>query len=94
MGVSPMPAFWLALGSLAGFLGGYLLRPGWRDPILATGLGFVLAIMVRVALEVAADPTSHNLWPFEVVIAGFFGLISGVIGVAIARGAQRLTASR
>lgn len=54
----------------------------------------MLAIMVRVALEVAADPTSHNLWPFEVVIAGFFGLISGVIGVAIARGAQRLTASR
>jgi len=53
-----------------------------------------LAVMARVALEVAADPTSHNLWPFEVVIAGFFGLLSGAIGVVLARSAQRITASR
>jgi hypothetical protein len=33
------------------------------------------AVMVRVIVEGIQDPTSHNLWPFELVIAVFFGYI-------------------
>jgi hypothetical protein len=27
----------------------------------------VLGVVVRLVLEVRGDPTSHNLWPFEVL---------------------------
>jgi hypothetical protein len=46
--------------------------------------------MARVAVETSRDPTTHNLWPFEVVIAGGIGLIAGALGVGITRLAQRL----
>lgn len=87
---NPSPLAWLLLGSLAGLLAGHLLRPGWRVPWLAVAGGFVLAVLGRIVVETGRDPTSHNLWPFEVVIVGFFGVVSGLAGVAIARGLQRV----
>jgi len=91
---NPAPSTWLILGSLAGALAGALVRSGLKAPILGVTAGFVLAVLVRVAWETAADPTTHNLWPFEVVIAGFFGVLSGVIGVVLTRVVQRVTVAR
>ena len=49
-------------------------RGGWRVaaalPLVA--LGFVL---VRIIVGVAFDPTSHNLWPFEILMVTIPGLI-------------------
>ena len=46
--------------------------------------GLVLAVVVRIAVDVMGDPSSHNLWPFEVVIAavvgGFWGLLAAGVG--------------
>jgi len=86
----PNPGVWLMLGAGAGVLAGYLIRPNWLVPGLSVALGYVLAVYGRVHLETAKDPTSHNLWPFEIVIAGGFGLFAGFVGVAIARALQRL----
>lgn len=55
------------------------------------------AVMARVVVEALRDPTSHNLWPFELVIALFLGLplafVGGMVGAGIARlrtpGSQR-----
>ena len=91
---NPASSTWLILGSLAGALAGTLLRSGVKAPVLAVTAGFVLAVVVRVAWETAADPTTHNLWPFEVIVAGFFGMLSGLIGVLLARGVQRVTVGR
>ncbi|HEY8509133.1 MAG TPA: hypothetical protein VIL32_12290 [Steroidobacteraceae bacterium] len=33
------------------------------------------AVMLRVIVEGVMDPTSHNLWPFEIVIAFGVGLV-------------------
>lgn len=87
---NPAPGTWLLLGSLAGLLAGYLIRPGLRKPILAVATGFVLAVLGRISVETSRDPTSHNLWPFEVVIVGGFGLAAGLLGVGLARLIQRL----
>jgi hypothetical protein len=38
------------------------------------------AVMARVIVEVAGDPTSHNLWPFELVIAGVTGVVVAGVG--------------
>lgn len=58
-------------------------RGGWRmaAAVPATLIGFVIA---RIALETALDPTSHNLWPFEILQAGVASIV--VIGtLAVAR---------
>jgi uncharacterized membrane protein YfcA len=89
---NPAASVWLLLGSLAGLVAGYLLRHKKRIPVLAVTAGFVLAVLGRVGVETTRDPTSHNLWPFEVVIAGSIGLAAAVIGVGVARMLQRVTA--
>lgn len=38
------------------------------------------AVITRVMYETSADPTSHNLWPFEVVIAAFVGFCVSLVG--------------
>lgn len=86
---NPSATVWLVGGAAAGVLAGFLLRPGMGLPTLSVGAGFVLAVMGRVLVETSADPTSHNLWPFEVVIAGAVGLGGGLAGVLIARLIQR-----
>lgn len=42
---------------------------GWRavPAVPMVKIGFVA---LRIIVDVADDPTSHNLWPFEIVIAG------------------------
>lgn len=66
------------LGSLA-FVGISAGFAGWSPlglgrTVLAAGGAVPAAVMVRVLVDTTRDPTSHNLWPFEVVFAGLFGL--------------------
>lgn len=89
---NPAASVWLLLGALAGVLAGHLLRQRLWVPVLAVTAGFVLAVLGRVVVEAARDPTSHNLWPVEVVIAGGIGLVAALIGVGVARMLQRATA--
>jgi hypothetical protein len=51
-------------------------RDGWR---LVAGLPLlgVLAVVVTIVIDISADPTAHNLWPFEVLVA------AGVASVAL-----------
>jgi hypothetical protein len=55
----------------------------WRLAAVVPALvvGFVA---IRIVVDTARDPTSHNLWPFEIIQAGFLSLV--LIGaMAIAR---------
>ncbi|MEO8139979.1 MAG: hypothetical protein ABI742_10045 [Gemmatimonadota bacterium] len=88
---NPRPLTWLLLGAGAGLLAGYLLRNNWRTPWLSVAAGFVLAVLARIQIETSRDPTSHNLWPFEVIIVAGFGLMAGLLGVALARLLQRVS---
>ncbi len=47
------------------------------------GSTFPVAVKVRVAVEVSLDPTSHNLWPFEVVITSFVGGAAALAGTLL-----------
>jgi len=47
------------------------------------GLSVVAAIIIRVLFEVAQDSTSHNLWPFEVMIALIVGFTSAAVGTLL-----------
>jgi hypothetical protein len=51
----------------------------WRTTFVIGGsVGAV--VMARVLADAAHDPTSHNLWPFEVVIALAIGLCCSLAG--------------
>jgi hypothetical protein len=39
--------------------------------------------MVRVVRETSVDPTSHNLWPFEIVIASGLGFPAAFAGAVL-----------
>lgn len=54
-------------------------RPAW----LAAGTAVPALVLARVAFETAIDPTSHNLWPFEVVIAAALGLVVAAAGAVL-----------
>ncbi len=45
-----------------------------------TGIGLPLAVFVRVITDGFADPTSHNLWPLELVIACVVAILPALIG--------------
>jgi hypothetical protein len=44
-------------------------RGGWRV-LAATPLALMSFIVGRIVVDVARDPTSHNLWPFEILMFG------------------------
>jgi hypothetical protein len=64
-----------------------LLRLAFRVPFLPAflfvGLAFPACILARVGFETSNDPTSHNLWPFEVVIAGGVGFLASLAGSVV-----------
>jgi hypothetical protein len=53
-------------------------REGWRVAA-AVPAAMMAFVVLRIAVGVAADPTSHNLWPFEILQTAV--LSSAVIGV-------------
>ena len=54
------------------------LRPSQGRPWRAAAwlpLAFMVFVAGRIAYDVARDPTSHNLWPLEIIAAASAGVI-------------------
>jgi hypothetical protein len=66
-------------------------RGGWRTAaaVPAGPMGFVV---VRLIVGVCLDPTSHNLWPFEILLAGLLST-AGMGLLTLARRAAGATAA-
>ncbi|HEY1267447.1 MAG TPA: hypothetical protein VGH16_09340 [Candidatus Binatia bacterium] len=58
----------------------YLAAVRFRSATLSAGASVPGAVMARVIYETAIDPTSHNLWPFELVIAAGVGFSLSLMG--------------
>ncbi len=56
---------------------------GWRIAAFAP-LGLMGFVILRIVIDTAIDPTSHNLWPFEILIFGAVALLI-VFALKIAR---------
>ncbi len=49
---------------------------------LVVGASVPSAVLARVIFDTFADPTSHNLWPFEIILSagpGFFAALMGAL---------------
>jgi len=60
----------LRLTGLAGLLATVTLLPG----------AMLGANVVRIAIDTGVDPTSHNLWPLELILTLVAGLVAAVAG--------------
>ena len=70
------------------FLAGIALGALSRRRALVLGLAAVILLPLAAIAEMFADPTSHNLWPFEFLIYGFYGCVVAA-GAAIVHRSRR-----
>ncbi len=64
-------------------------RSGWRVAAVLPLLG-VLFVALRIVVDTRRDPTSHNLWPFEIV----FGTAVALAALGLLYAAQRMSGAR
>jgi hypothetical protein len=79
-----LPGALIAPGILLVVLVPFLLRffhkaEFWKAAVIM-GAVMPAAVLLRVAVDVLNDPTSHNLWPLELVIAGALGMVCALAG--------------
>ncbi len=55
----------------------------FRQAFAIVGLAVPLCVLARVQIDTMKDPTSHNLWPFEIVIAAFIGFAAAAVGALV-----------
>ncbi|MFT3896700.1 MAG: hypothetical protein QM719_03245 [Thermomonas sp.] len=63
----------------------------WRDKWrlwAAIPLAVVGFVVLRIAVGVSRDPTSHNLWPFEILMAGGCSVVA-MTAISVLRWLQR-----
>ena len=60
------------------------LARSWKIALLI-GSAPAMAVMVRVVVDTMRDPTSHNLWPFELGIALALGVACAACGTMVGR---------
>ena len=72
----------------------WLCGARFRTACLAAGGAVPAMVLARVIVETAIDPTSHNLWPFEIVIAAMVGLVVAAAGALLGTLARRALGER
>ena len=59
-----------------------LVMPFWKT-VRFMGITLAVAVLARVIVEGLRDPSSHNLWPFEVAIALILGFTCSLTGAIL-----------
>ena len=70
----------LAAASVASFTLRLISKASFTQATLIVGLAVPAMVMARVIVETFQDPTSHNLWPFELIIASAVGVAVSLVG--------------
>jgi len=58
-------------------------KTGFLAVTLAVGAAVPAPILARIAVDTVKDPTSHNLWPFELIITAVLGVICSSAGTLV-----------
>jgi hypothetical protein len=73
----------LVVAVLAAAVVRFFGRLPFGPSVLAIGLAAPCAVVLRIIVGVLGDPTSHNLWPFEVVLAAAVGFGASLCGALL-----------
>jgi hypothetical protein len=71
------------LGFAAPAWGLWRWRGGWRIAA-AVPAALMAFVVLRILVDASLDPTSHNLWPFEILLTGALSVVI-MIAVVVAR---------
>jgi hypothetical protein len=55
----------------------------FKRTVYVTGSAVPAMVLTRVVVETFKDPTSHNLWPFEIIIASGVGFSVALAGALL-----------
>ena len=83
----------IVVGGAAALTGAFSDNRFWRT-VLVTGAAVPGAVFARVVFDGFRDPTSHNLWPLEILIALVVGLTVTVLGSLLGSVFRRLFRGR
>jgi hypothetical protein len=75
-------------------IAGVLIEARFSRVVLVLAAAVPAAVMARVVVDTMRDPTSHNLWPFELVIAFMVGLAGTVPGTLLGSVLRRMLGKR
>ena len=82
---------WLGISFLAGIAGGIIYRKNIFIAGFMTTAGFFAAVLLRIFYDlIFIDPTSHNLFPIELVIWSIMAFIPAVAGAFLGNMVLRL----
>jgi hypothetical protein len=71
-----------------------LMEARFLRVVLVLAAAVPAAVMARVVVDTTRDPTSHNLWPFELVIAFAVGLAGAAPGTLLGSVFRRMLGKR
>jgi hypothetical protein len=80
----------LVAGVLLGFLFCLLTRLRLSTIVIIITISNTVALICKIIVDMQVDPTSHNLFPFEIIISAFIACIAAVIGAAVGLLGKRL----
>lgn len=82
-----LPTSLFGIGLLISLFTGIALRAArltsFNETALTIGAAIPTVVLIRIVIDLLANPKTHNLWPFEIIIATLSGLIVGVIAAAV-----------
>ena len=82
---------WLGVSFITGIAGGFIYRKNLFVAGFITTAGFFAAVLLRIVYElIFIDPTSHNLFPIELVIWSIMAFIPAVAGAFLGNMTFRL----
>ncbi len=72
---------------LTALVAGFLLRVFADTKLLVGFLGVIAAAIaanvLNITIDVSRDPTSHNLFPFELVLTAVIAAFGGIVGLGL-----------
>jgi hypothetical protein len=74
---------WLVAVAVIAAVAAHWTSLSFSDCVTAAGSGPAMADLVRIVIEMTADPAKHSLWPFELIVAGCIGGIGALAGAGI-----------
>ena len=55
----------------------------WKKTIVSCGLTLPTVTFIKIVIDFFIDPTSHSLWPFEIIIVFITGFLQANLGFII-----------
>lgn len=82
---------WVGVSFITGFAASFIWRKNFAIPALIVTAGFTFAVALRIFSDlVFTDPTSHNLFPIELIMWGLMSLIPAMAGAFLSNMILRL----